>query len=128
LISLGWGRERLSYSDPGLPNLSIADFSVSSHLSDAPKIDYFVGREAIISLIKKQFQSFTCPQRKIVVLHGLGGIGKTQTAIHFAYQHRQDYTAVLWFNAKDEDTLRQSFVKRSNSSKVVGRPEKSIES
>jgi hypothetical protein len=96
------------------PNLSIPDFSVSSHLSDAPKIDYFVGREAIISLIKKQFQSFTCPQRKIVVLHGLGGIGKTQTAIHFAYQHRQDYTAVLWFNAKDEDTLRQSFVRNAN--------------
>jgi hypothetical protein len=68
----------------------------------------------MISLIKKKFQSFPCPQRKIVVLHGLGGIGKTQTAIHFAYQYRQDYTAVLWFNAKDEDTLRQSFVRNAN--------------
>jgi hypothetical protein len=87
---------------------------VPSYLSDAPKIDYFVGREAIISLMKKEFHSFTYPQLKIVVLHGLGGIGKTQTAIHFAYQHRQDYTAVLWFNAKDEDTLRQSFVKNAN--------------
>jgi hypothetical protein len=45
-----------------------------------------------------------------VVLHGLGGIGKTQIAIRFAEQYCQDYTAVLWFNGKDEDTLRQSFV------------------
>ena len=79
-------------------------------LSGAPQMDYFVGREEIISLIKEKFQAFDSPQQRVVVLHGLGGIGKTQTAIHFAEQYQQDYTAVLWFNAKDEDTLRQSFI------------------
>ena len=52
---------------------------------------------------------FTATKRKIVFLHGLGGIGKSQLAIEFAKKHRLDYTAVLWLNAKTEDTLKQSF-------------------
>ena len=44
-----------------------------------------------------------------MVLHGLGGIGKSQLAIEFAKKHRSDYTAVFWLNAKTEDTLKRSF-------------------
>jgi hypothetical protein len=85
-------------------------FCMTFYLSDAPDIDYFVGRKDTISSIEIKFGLFGPATQKTVVLHGLGGIGKTQTAIHFARKHQEDYTAVLWFNAKDEDTLRQSFV------------------
>jgi MinD superfamily P-loop ATPase len=44
-----------------------------------------------------------------VVLHGLGGIGKTQLAIEYARQHKEKYTAIFWLNANDEDSLRLSF-------------------
>ena len=82
-------------------------------LFGTPQVDYFTGREGVMSLIREKFQSFKRIQRKIVVLQGLGGIGKTQTVIHFAEQYQQDYTAILWFNAQDEDTLRKSFVKNA---------------
>jgi ATP/maltotriose-dependent transcriptional regulator MalT len=49
--------------------------------------------------------------RRIVVLHGLGGIGKTQLTIAYAKRHRDDYSAIFWLNIKDEYSLAQSFIK-----------------
>ena len=43
-------------------------------------------------------------------MSGLGGIGKTQIAIEYAYQHRQDYQALLWARAESRETLTSSFV------------------
>jgi hypothetical protein len=43
------------------------------------------------------------------VLHGLGGIGKTQLALAYAIRHEEKHTAVFWLNANDEDSLRLSF-------------------
>ena len=49
--------------------------------------------------------------RRAVVLHGLGGIGKTQLSIAYAKRHKDDYSAIFWLNIKDEDSLKQSFAK-----------------
>ena len=78
-------------------------------LAAAPEIDYFVGRASDLSSIESVLLPLASPERKVVVLHGLGGIGKSQLAIEFAKKHRSDYTAVLWLNAKTEETLKQSF-------------------
>ena len=48
--------------------------------------------------------------RRVVVLHGLGGIGKTQLAIAYAKRHKDDYSAIFWLNIRDVDSLKQSFV------------------
>ena len=47
--------------------------------------------------------------RSAVVLHGLGGIGKTQLAIEYVRRHKEKYTGIFWLNANDEDSLRLSF-------------------
>ena len=47
--------------------------------------------------------------RRTVVLHGLGGIGKTQLTVAYAKRHRDSYSAIFWLNIKDEDALKQSF-------------------
>ena len=49
--------------------------------------------------------------RRTVVLHGLGGIGKTQLAVTYAKRHKDNYSAIFWLNIKDEDSLKQSFAK-----------------
>jgi ATP/maltotriose-dependent transcriptional regulator MalT len=49
--------------------------------------------------------------RRTVVLHGLGGIGKTQLTVAYAKRHKDHYSAIFWLNIKDEDSLKQSFVK-----------------
>jgi hypothetical protein len=46
-----------------------------------------------------------------IVLHGLGGIGKTQLTVAYAKRHKDSYSAIFWLNIKDEDSLKQSFAK-----------------
>jgi hypothetical protein len=49
--------------------------------------------------------------RRTVVLYGLGGIGKTQTAVAYAKRYRDSYSAIFWFNIQDETSLKQGFAK-----------------
>ena len=46
-----------------------------------------------------------------MALCGLGGLGKTQTAIEYAYCHRFEYYATLWVSAATTESLRSDFVK-----------------
>ena len=47
-------------------------------------------------------------QRRIFVLHGLGGIGKTQLALAYARKYQHTYTAVFWLNGQTRESLEQS--------------------
>jgi hypothetical protein len=43
------------------------------------------------------------------VLSGAGGIGKTQVATQFVYEHKSEYDAILWVHAGEIGKLRRSF-------------------
>jgi tetratricopeptide (TPR) repeat protein len=43
-------------------------------------------------------------------ISGLGGIGKTQTALEYAYRYRTDYEAVFWIRADSVTWLNSSLV------------------
>jgi hypothetical protein len=49
-------------------------------------------------------------RQKILVLYGLGGIGKTQLAVDFARRHHRMFGSVFWLNGRSEDSLKQSIV------------------
>ena len=53
-------------------------------------------------------------RQKICVLHGLGGIGKTQLAIEFARKYRQSYSAVFWIDSSSKEKLKQSIANLAN--------------
>ncbi|RSL74543.1 hypothetical protein CEP53_000101 [Fusarium sp. AF-6] len=44
------------------------------------------------------------------LLHGLGGVGKTQLAAHFAYTHWDDYDIIIWAVADTEQSLDDHFL------------------
>jgi adenylylsulfate kinase-like enzyme len=48
--------------------------------------------------------------RRVVIVHGLGGIGKTQLAVEFARKHNHRFSAVFWLDGLLEASLKQSFV------------------
>ncbi|KAH6703057.1 putative vegetative incompatibility protein HET-E-1 [Leptodontidium sp. MPI-SDFR-AT-0119] len=85
------------------------DFSVTFSLSDAFDVEHFVAREDELSRIHKALRGDG--SRRAVVLHGLGGIGKTQLSIAYMKRHKDDYSAIFWLNIKDEDSVKQSFAK-----------------
>ena len=85
------------------------DFSVTFSLSDVPETQHFVAREGELAEIRSSLRSDG--SRRVVVLHGLGGIGKTQIAITYAKRYGDEYSAVFWLNIKDEASIQQSFIK-----------------
>lgn len=70
-------------------------------------VQHFVGRQEELDSIHKKLQYDGT--RKTVLVHGLGGIGKTQLALAYERHHRGQYSAVFWMNSKDVETLKQSY-------------------
>ena len=65
-----------------------------------PRNPFFTGRESILADVEKELHA-----GGLVALTGMGGVGKTQIAAHFAHEHRDDYSAVLWASAASQGTL-----------------------
>lgn len=82
------------------------------NLFGAPDIadSLFIGRHADIQQMEKAFLpgSDSLP-RKVLVLGGMGGIGKTQLSIAYAKRYGNTYSSVFWLNATSEITLKSSF-------------------
>ena len=77
------------------------------------EVEHFVARVEELAQIHSALESHD-RFRKTAVVHGLGGMGKTQLAVAYAKLHRDDYSAVFWMNAKDEASLRQTYANAAN--------------
>src|SRR5260370_31240481 len=72
---------------------------------------FFTGREEIlINLFQALNSSKRAALTQAKVISALGGIGKTQIAVEYAYRYRENYSAVLWVIASSRDTLITEFV------------------
>jgi NB-ARC domain len=76
---------------------------------------YFTGRDDLLTQLHETLQ-----QRRAIALSGLGGIGKTQTAVEYAYRyfqnsyhqnsyHQNSYQWVFWVRAETELELSTDF-------------------
>jgi tetratricopeptide (TPR) repeat protein len=86
---------------------------------------FFTGGEEILSRLHRELQkehaaALSQPQG----ISGLGGIGKTQVALEYAYRYHADYTAVLWVRADSASTLTSEFVAVAH---VLGLPERDVQ-
>ena len=74
---------------------------------------YFAGRERVLSQLHEQLtQSGAAAMTQVQAISGLGGIGKTQTAVEYAYRYHYEqpvYKTVFWVNADTEVTLASDF-------------------
>jgi NB-ARC domain len=62
----------------------------------------------------------TKPRRKVYVLCGLGGIGKTQLAVEFARRHQATFSSVFVIDGSSKDALFQSFMRVFQRVAVTG--------
>ena len=73
---------------------------------DAMRTRFFTGRDALLARIERQLA-----ESHRAALSGLGGVGKSQTAIEYAVRHRDDYPdGVFWVNAETPTALTSGFV------------------
>jgi len=75
------------------------------------KNQFFTGRQKKIEELHNALKSNkTAAISQPLAISGLGGIGKTQTAVKYAYQYWDEYKYILWANADSYDTLILDFV------------------
>lgn len=76
-----------------------------------PRNPFFLGRESELAQVRQHLQAGqTTALSQPRAISGLGGIGKTQLALEYAYRYHQDYQAVLWVRAESTEALISSYV------------------
>lgn len=76
-----------------------------------PRNPFFTGREEILEALHAQLRSEQAVAlTQSSALHGLGGVGKTQIALEYAYRYGLEYSAVFWIGAETEEQMRSSLL------------------
>ncbi|MDR2445771.1 MAG: tetratricopeptide repeat protein [Treponema sp.] len=103
-------------ADTGMRKKGAFPFNNLPYLRNA----HFTGREEVLARIRKQLRN-----KKTVSLtqtiSGLGGVGKTQTALEFAYRFARGYDVIWWLPSETQKTLSGAaaeFVVRSDKIEV----------
>jgi tetratricopeptide (TPR) repeat protein len=86
---------------------------------------YFTGRNEFLDnlcreLSDRRFKRYN----HRIALHGLGGVGKTQIALEYAYTHKLDYNYIFWISAVDQVELLSGFVDIAKITQCVKSDEK----
>ena len=89
-----------------------------------PRNFQFTGRKVILQTIQEALSAQT-PKRNNgrVALYGMGGIGKTQTAIEYVYANRALYNRIYWLTAVDKISLLSGFEKIVKTAQLKIPPE-----
>jgi tetratricopeptide (TPR) repeat protein len=87
---------------PRAPGLTI-------HNLPFPPNPLFTGREAELEALHRGLQEQAkIAATQMVAVHGLGGVGKTQLAVQYAWKYLHEFDAVLWVRTDSAEALEAS--------------------
>jgi len=70
---------------------------------------FFTGREEILDRLKTHFGTRTATggfkTRRLFLLYGMGGIGKTQICLKFTEEMKASFSKIFWIDASSENTI-----------------------
>jgi tetratricopeptide (TPR) repeat protein len=76
-----------------------------------PRNPFFLGRDEELSRVRHHLQEGqTTALAQPQAISGLGGIGKTQLALEYAYRYHSDYQMVLWARAESAEAVISSYI------------------
>ena len=80
--------------------------------------EHFMGRHQLLTDIYRRLcQTVQNHHNHRLALHGLGGVGKTQLALEYAYTHQNYYDGIYWISAANQISILSGFreiAKRTN--------------
>ncbi len=73
-------------------------------------MDKFVGRNTEIATLAQLMISSSTNnmRRKVCLLHGIGGVWKSQLAAEFARSHQESFSAIFWVASSTKEKLRRN--------------------
>ena len=85
-------------------------FRVVFSLKGIPAMDKFVGRDTEITRLVQLMIPISTDDmhRKVCILHGIGGVGKSQLAVEFARKHQKNFSAVFWIPSSTKGRLKRN--------------------
>ncbi|MFB6592665.1 FxSxx-COOH system tetratricopeptide repeat protein [Streptomyces diastaticus] len=100
--------EDVTASDPEGPPTAY-DIDVPRGLNNLPELPspHFVGRAEEMAELKESLSGGS--QTITQVLHGLGGVGKTTLALHYAHGHVDAYRLVWWIRSDAPELIEAGF-------------------
>ncbi len=69
----------------------------------------FTGREGVLELLHATLNAGKTTALTQAI-SGMGGIGKTQTAVEYAYRYQDDYECIYWIKAESRESIISDFV------------------
>lgn len=111
------GAERSLAERPGFPGALPAVWNVPH-----PRNPNFTGRQGLLEAIREVLargQQAALTQAIV----GLGGVGKTQLALEYAYRHAEDYSVVWWARSEEPPQLAWDYAALAGPLKLPQRDE-----
>ena len=87
---------------------------------------FFTGRDSFLKKLSKKFRvnyntsAHYCGR---VALYGMGGIGKTQTALEFIYRSQTSYSRIYWISAVTQESLLDGYQKIGKRANIALAPD-----
>uniref|UniRef100_A0A8H7TQA7 NB-ARC domain-containing protein n=1 Tax=Bionectria ochroleuca TaxID=29856 RepID=A0A8H7TQA7_BIOOC len=112
----------VSHTSAIAPNtISIENVQFPVFVLPIPENPGFFGRRDILERINNHLNpSKKQPGFRCYTVYGTGGVGKTQVALAYVYQHRDSYDAIFWINSESKVSIRQSFLEIALSLQLPG--------
>jgi hypothetical protein len=81
---------------------------------------FFTGRKQVI---ERLHDALRC-NGSVQVIRGLGGMGKTQTAVEYAYRYQKEYGSILWVKANSREALVSDIAALAQDTGIIDKDEK----
>ncbi|KAF3157004.1 hypothetical protein TWF569_003924 [Orbilia oligospora] len=92
----------------------IINYSIPFKIA-TPRLKSFVGRNDTLLAIYNYYSDCKILNEEsstpcLFAITGLGGAGKTQIALEYAYRYKKEFTSIFWINAESEDSIQRSIL------------------
>ncbi|KAL8753236.1 MAG: hypothetical protein Q9184_005482 [Pyrenodesmia sp. 2 TL-2023] len=114
-INLKDSHDRATIQPDGSHNTSLESTRLSGlqqksfYIVSRERVKDFLGREDQLQEIATFFSKKSSQQPKVLILHALGGQGKSQIALEYCQRSRNQYRGIFWINASSDALAIESY-------------------